>query len=100
MASPNFYETGISDEKGRRRTLISVLNRHILFDKTMGDNLKNLNHFPGGADSTTDNWEIMSPFKISAKAGIQSLVKNIWMPDHVRHDGKNRWSQLNSPTSD
>jgi hypothetical protein len=36
-----------------------------------GDILKNLNHSPGGADSTTHNWKIMSPLKISAKAGIQ-----------------------------
>ena len=70
MASPNFSETDILAEKGRKRTLISVLFRHILFDKTVGDNLKNLNHFPGGADSTTGNWKIMSPFKISAFAGM------------------------------
>jgi hypothetical protein len=39
----------------------------------VGDNLKNLNHFPWGADSTTGNWKIMSPFKISASAGMTRI---------------------------
>ncbi len=55
-------------------SVFSLLIRHILFDKVLKHNAKNPNRFLGGADSTTDNWKIMYPFKISAKAGIRFLI--------------------------
>jgi hypothetical protein len=52
-----------------------------------GDILKTLKHFPGGADSTTRNWKIMSPLKISAKSGTLSGIKGTGCRiKDLRHD--------------